>query len=321
MKVLVTGVAGFIGMHCARRLLSRGHVVTGIDNLGASHDVQLKRDRLALLEPQAGFSFERLDLVDRAGMAILFREQAFDAVIHLGAEPAARYSFENPLAYVDSNVGGMVSVLEGCRRHGVGHLIYASSYCVHGADASGGMPSFHAAAKRADETMAATYARLYGLPATGLRLFSVYGSWGRPDAAYYRFADAIRAGQPIELHNEGRMSRDFVHIDDVVELVERMLVQPPEVDAAGTPHRLYDLGRGRLERIADLVSHLERLTGRRASKLPLPMQPGEMEGVPAKLGDMARDFGFAPAIGLADGMEEFVAWHREYNVFQRTRRQ
>jgi len=322
MKILVTGAAGFVGFHSSVRLLAAGHEVVGIDNLNAYYDVNLKRGRLALLNGKSGFSFIRLDLADREGMAALFRQHQFDAVLHLGAQAGVRYSLENPFAYLDSNLVGMLTVLEGCRHNGVKHLVYASSSSVYGSNIK--LPfaiedrvdtpvSLYAATKRADELMAHTYAHLYGFPITGLRFFTVYGPWGRPDMAYYKFADAIMAGRPIDVYNHGDMRRDFTYIDDIVDAIEALLQQGPKVPDAGAPHKVYNLGHNHPEQLLHMIGLLEELLGRKAEKRMLPMQPGDVYATYADISDISRDYGYRTKTDLATGLHEFVTWYRSYH--------
>ncbi len=332
MKILVTGAAGFIGMHTARALLARGDEVVGVDNLNDYYDVRLKRDRIALLDAFGGFRFVRLDLADRAGVAQLFATEGFRRVIHLAAQAGVRYSLTNPLAYVDSNLVGFAHVLEGCRHAGVEHLVYASSSSVYGGNAR--MPfserdnvdhplSLYAATKKANELMAHTYSHLYRLPATGLRFFTVYGPWGRPDMALFLFTRAILEGRPIDVFNRGAMQRDFTYIDDIVEGVLRVADQPasadPNFDAlepdpatSCAPYRIYNIGNDRPLELTAYIDTLETALGIRAVKKLLPMQPGD---VPATWADTARlraAVGFAPATPVAIGVARFVEWYRGY---------
>ncbi len=274
MKYLVTGAAGFIGFHVAQRLCRDGHQVVGLDNLNDYYEVSLKEARLALLLPLPGFRFERMDLADRATMAALFARERFDRVIHLGAQAGVRYSLDNPFAYADSNLNGTLTVLEGCRHHGVQHLVYASSSSVYGLNeqmpfkTSDGVDhpvSLYAASKKANELMAHSYSHLYGLPTTGLRFFTVYGPWGRPDMALFKFVRAILSGEPIDIYNQGQLSRDFTHIDDIVEGVIRVADRPPQgdpawqgaADASPAPYRLFNIGHGSPVRLMDFVEAIE----------------------------------------------------------------
>ena len=332
MKVLVTGAAGFIGMHAAERLLARGDQVVGLDNLNDYYDVQLKRDRLTRLAPQPGFRFVKLDVADRAGMDSLFAEEKFDRVIHLAAQAGVRYSLQNPHAYVESNLVGFMNVLEGCRHHGVRHLVYASSSSVYGGNTK--MPfsehhsvdhpvSLYAATKKANELMAHTYSHLYGLPTTGLRFFTVYGPWGRPDMALFLFTKAMLEGRPIDVFNHGRMQRDFTYIDDIVEGVIRVLDRPAEPDAgfdadrpdpgrSRAPYRVFNIGnQGPVELMA-FIEAIEQALGVKAEKNLLPIQPGDVPATYADVSELAEWTGFHPGTPVAEGVKRFVAWYREY---------
>src|SRR5690606_15138350 len=322
MKILVTGAAGFVGFHTTSRLLGAGHEVVGIDNLNAYYDVGLKQGRLALLKDRPGFSFMKLDLADRAGMASLFQDHAFDLVLHLGAQAGVRYSLENPFAYLDSNLTGMLTVLEGCRHSGVKHLVYASSSSVYGSNTK--LPfatedrvdtpiSLYAATKKADELMAHTYAHLYRFPITGLRFFTVYGPWGRPDMAYYKFANAIMAGKPIDVYNHGDMRRDFTYIDDIVDAIEAIVAQGPKPSGTDVPHKVYNLGHNHPEQLLHMIELLERRLGKQAEKRMLPMQPGHVYATYADISDISRDYGYTTKTSLADGLEQFVSWYRSYH--------
>ncbi|MGH6946241.1 MAG: NAD-dependent epimerase/dehydratase family protein [Kiloniellales bacterium] len=323
MTLLVTGVAGFIGFHVADALLARGERVIGVDNLNDYYDPGLKQARLARLEGQPGFGFRRLDIAEDGALAALAGAQPEIAgVVHLAAQAGVRYSLENPQAYLHSNVTGQLQVLEACRRlPRLAQLVYASSSSVYGAneklpfsedDPVDRPTSIYAATKRAGELLAATYARLYGLPATGLRFFTVYGPWGRPDMAYWRFAEAILDGRPITLFNEGRMKRDFTYIDEVVAGVLAALDRPL---AAGEspPHRLYNLGNNRPVALGRFVEALELACGRKAERRLAPMQPGEVEATYADIGRARRDLGFEPKTGIEEGLKRFVGWFREWN--------
>ncbi|RMH53025.1 MAG: NAD-dependent epimerase [Zetaproteobacteria bacterium] len=331
--VLVTGAAGFIGFHLARRLLERGDRVVGIDNLNDYYEVALKQARLDQLTDRPGFTFHRLDLADRAGMEALFSAHRFDRVVHLAAQAGVRYSLTNPHAYVESNLVGFLHILEGCRQHEVAHLVYASSSSVYGANES--IPfsvhdnvdhpvSLYAASKKAGELMAHSYSHLYRLPTTGLRFFTVYGPWGRPDMAYFLFARAMVRGEPIKLFNHGAMQRDFTYIDDIVEGVVRVLDHIPAGDPAWdgaspdpgssrAPYRIYNIGRGQPVALTDFVALLEQALGVEANRQMLPMQPGDVPVTFADVADLARDVGYRPATSLEEGMARFVAWFREYS--------
>lgn len=331
MKALLTGVAGFIGMHVAQALLARGDEVVGIDNLNDYYDVQLKRDRLAQLEPQAGFRFRRLDLADQAGMAELFREGRFDRVVHLAAQAGVRYSLQNPGAYAQSNLVGFVNVLEGCRHHGVAHLVYASSSSVYGGntkmpfaeqDAVDHPVSLYAATKKANELMAHTYSHLYGLPTTGLRFFTVYGPWGRPDMAPFLFTRAILAGEPIKVFNHGDMRRDFTYIDDIVRGVvatlDRVPQPEPGLDASldpsrsAAPYRVFNIGHSEPVELLRFISTLEQALGCQAKQELLPMQPGDVPATYADTRALEEWTGVHPEVSIESGVARFVEWYRGY---------
>ena len=329
---LVTGAAGFIGFHVARRLCRRGDRVVGADNFNPYYDVRLKRDRAQLLAEFDNFSLAEIDLADRAAVERLFREEAFDVVIHLAAQAGVRYSLENPFAYVDSNLTGTMTVLEGCRRRQVKHLVYASSSSVYGTNTRQPFATSHnvdhpvslyAATKKANELMAHTYSHLYGLPTTGLRFFTVYGPWGRPDMALFKFTEAILAGRPIDVYNHGKMRRDFTYIDDVAEGVIRTADFPAAPDEAfdseaphpatsRAPYRVYNIGNNQPVELLTLIEVLESALGRKAEKNMLPMQPGDVPATCADVDDLAAAVGFRPATPIEQGVAEFVAWYREY---------
>ena len=333
MNILVTGAAGFIGFHTASRLLARGDTVIGFDNLGAYYDPKLKEDRLAQLRSHRNFTFIKGDLEDREAVAALFAAHRPARVIHLGAQPGVRYSLENPRAYIDSNIVGFLNVLEGCRGHRIEHLVYASSSSVYGANAR--MPfsvhqnvdhplSLYAATKKANELMAHTYAHLYGLPVTGLRFFTVYGPWGRPDMAPYIFTRKILAGEPIDVFNNGHHSRDFTYIDDVVEGVVRCCDrvatadprwsgEAPDPATSRAPYRLYNIGNHTPVKLLDFIASIETATGRTAKKNMLPMQPGDVPDTAADVDALKADVGFEPATPIAEGVARFVAWYRAYH--------
>jgi UDP-glucuronate 4-epimerase len=332
MKVLVTGVAGFIGLHVAQRLLARGDAVVGIDNLNAYYDPSLKAARLALLEGAPGFRFERLDVADGAALDALFARERFDRVVHLAAQAGVRHSIDNPLAYGRANLDGFLDVLEACRHHPVRHLVYASSSSVYGGNAK--MPfseadsvdhpvSLYAATKKANELMAHTYSHLYGTPTTGLRFFTVYGPWGRPDMAYFSFTRDILAGRPIALYNGGDMLRDFTYIDDIVDGVVAVLDKPAEPDPAfdpaaphpgrsRAPYRVFNIGNQEPVRLGDFVATIERALGMQAVKEFRPMQPGDVRATHADVSALAAWTGVSPATPLAAGIERFVEWYRRY---------
>ncbi len=329
MKYLVTGAAGFIGFHLAGRLCAEGHEVVGIDNLNDYYEVSLKEARLARLGPLPGFRFERLDLADRTAMAELFAREQFERVIHLGAQAGVRYSLDNPFAYADSNLTGTLTVLEGCRHHGVQHLVYASSSSVYGLNeqmpfkTSDGVDhpvSLYAASKKAGELMAHSYSHLYGLPTTGLRFFTVYGPWGRPDMALFKFVRAILKGEPIDIYNQGQLSRDFTHVDDIVEGIVRVADRPPvgdanwrgQTDASPAPYRLFNIGNGSPVRLLDFVEAIETALGKRAIRNMLPMQPGDVLATWADTEALFEATGYRPKVGLTEGVESFVKWYREY---------
>lgn len=331
-KYLVTGAAGFIGFHVSRRLLQRGDEVVGLDNLNDYYDVRLKNARLAQLDGSERFRFVRADLADRGALEPLFAEDAPEVVIHLAAQAGVRYSIENPHAYVDSNLVGFLNILEGCRHQGVRHLAYASSSSVYGANTK--LPfsvhdnvdhpvSLYAATKKANELMAHTYSHLYRLPTTGLRFFTVYGPWGRPDMALFKFTKAILAGQPIDVYNQGQMQRDFTYIDDIVEGVVRAADRVPEPNPAwsgdapdpGTslaPYKIYNIGNHQPVELLYFIEVLEGCLGRKAEKNLLPLQAGDVPATYADVDDLMRDVGFQPATPIEDGIARFVAWYREY---------
>jgi UDP-glucuronate 4-epimerase len=320
LNVLVTGAAGFIGMHTAARLCADGALVTGVDNYDPYYDVALKRARVARLLPLPGFRFEQLDLADAQATARLFRTGGFDAAIHLAAQPGVRHSLQNPEAYVVNNVLAFGHVLEGCRHAAIRHLVYASSSSVYGAnhvlpfseDQTVDHPvSLYAATKKANELMAHSYSHLYGLPTTGLRFFTVYGPWGRPDMSPMLFAKAILAGEPITVFNHGRMRRDFTYVDDIVEGVARVLGRPPARDG-GPPYAIYNIGNHTAVELETFIATLETLLRRAAVKRYAPMQPGDVPETYASIDRLGAATGFAPHTELADGLARFVAWYRDY---------
>jgi len=334
MKILVTGAAGFIGSAVCKALLKRGDQVTGIDNLSDYYEVSLKKDRLADIAKERGgvFDFEKLDLSDQPAIEQLFAGGAFDGVINLAAQPGVRYSIDHPRAYIESNVSGFLNVLEGCRHSGVGHLVYASSSSIYGANES--MPfsvqdntdhpvSLYAASKKSNELMAHAYAHLFGVPATGLRFFTVYGPWGRPDMAPVLFTRAILAGEPIKVFNHGKHRRDFTYIDDIVEGVVRALDRPatPDPDWSGSapnpatsnaPWRLYNIGSNNPVELGVFIETLENALGRKARKEFLPMQPGDVPATYADVESLVDDIGYKPKTGLEEGIGKFVDWYRDY---------
>lgn len=320
MKVLVTGVAGFVGMHVAERLLARGDDVLGLDNLNTYYDPTLKLARLARLTSSPRFEFVKLDVADRDGMAAIFARADIDSVVHLAAQAGVRYSIDNPAAYVDSNLVGFANVLEGVRRNPVVHLVYASSSSVYGANSK--LPfsvedpvdrpvSLYAATKKANELMAHTYAHLFRVPTSGLRFFTVYGPWGRPDMAYFKFTEAMLRGEPIDVYNEGRMRRDFTYIDDIVEGVLRVLDTPP-TSADDPPVRLLNIGNSRPVELLTFITTLERAVGRSAVKRMREMQPGDVPATYADVDALERLVGFRPSTTLEEGLRRFVEWYRGY---------
>jgi UDP-glucuronate 4-epimerase len=332
LKVLVTGAAGFIGMHVCERLLARGDRVVGLDNLNDYYDPRLKQARLARLEPRPGFSFVRLDVADRPGVERLFAEAGFDRVVHLAAQAGVRYSLQNPHAYVDSNVVGFMNILEGCRHHRVQHLVYASSSSVYGGNTA--MPfsehhavdhpvSLYAATKKANELMAHTYSHLFRLPTTGLRFFTVYGPWGRPDMALFLFTKAILEGRPIDVFNHGRMVRDFTYIDDiaagVVATLDRIATADPGYAPAtpdparsNAPYRVFNIGNHDPVQLMDFIEAIEQAAGRSATKNFLPMQDGDVPATHADVAELAAWTGITPRMPVAEGVKRFVAWYRSY---------
>jgi len=332
MKVLVTGAAGFIGMHVAERLLARGDTVVGLDNLNDYYDPKLKLSRLARLQATPGFDFVKADIADRAAMASLFEQGGFDRVVHLAAQAGVRYSLINPHAYVDSNLVGFVNILEGCRHNQVAHLAYASSSSVYGGNTalpfaeSQGVDhpvSLYAATKKANELMAHTYSHLYGLPCTGLRFFTVYGPWGRPDMALFLFTRAMIEGKPIQVFNHGRMQRDFTYIDDIVEGVLRVLDRAPVADASfdraapdparsWAPYRVFNIGNQGPAQLMDFIAAVEQAVGCTVVKEFLPMQPGDVQATYADVQHLTDWTGFSPGTPITEGVARFVAWYRQY---------
>lgn len=333
MQYLVTGAAGFIGFHVARRLLSEGETVLGVDNLNDYYDVALKEDRLGRLRGEAGFEFEKLDIADRAAMEDLFEGTSVDGVVHLAAQAGVRHSLEEPHTYVRSNLVGFLNVLEGCRHHDVPHLVFASSSSVYGAnekqpysvqDTVDHPVSLYAATKKSDELMAHAYANLYDLPVTGLRYFTVYGPWGRPDMAAYIFADRILRGEPIDVFNHGDMQRDFTYVDDVVEGTLRVLERPPDGDpdwdgsdpdpaTSHAPYRIFNIGRGDPVHLMDFIEALEEALGREAEKNFRPMQPGDIPSTHADVTGLEEAVGYRPRVSVEEGTRRFAEWFREYH--------
>jgi UDP-glucuronate 4-epimerase len=332
MHILVTGAAGFIGFHTSQKLLARGDTVTGLDNLNDYYEVSLKEARLAQLEAQPNFSFARASLEDREALEALFANNKFDAVINLAAQAGVRYSLENPHAYIDSNIVGFTNILECCRHHEVGHLVYASSSSVYGMNSA--MPfsvhdnvdhpiSLYAASKKANELMAHTYSHLYGLPTTGLRFFTVYGPWGRPDMALFLFTKAIMAGEPIKVFNEGKMQRDFTYIDDIVEGVVRVMDQPaapnpnwnsaePDPGTSSAPYRIFNIGNNNPVQLMDYIAAVENALGQKAEMELLPMQPGDVPATYADIEALEAAVGYRPGTPIEEGVSRFIDWYRAY---------
>ena len=329
---LVTGVAGFIGFHLSRRLLNNGHRVIGVDCLSDYYDVTLKQARLDLLQKSGDFSFEKLDLADRAAVERLFADSQFDTVIHLAAQAGVRYSLENPHSYLDCNLTAFLNMLEGCRHQQTPHLVYASSSSVYGSNTQ--MPfsihdsvdhpiSLYAATKKANELMAHSYSHLYRLPTTGLRFFTVYGPWGRPDMALFKFTKAILAGEPIDIYNHGKMRRDFTYIDDIVEGIVRVAARIPETNPdwsgdhpdPGTsmaPWAVYNIGNNQPVELLHMIEVLEDCLGQKAKRNLLPMQPGDVPATCADIDALMEDVGFAPSTSIETGVSRFVEWYRSY---------
>ena len=332
MKILVTGAAGFIGMHVSQLLLARGDTVVGLDNLNDYYDPRLKRDRLARLTHHARFSFIRMDVADRDGMAKLFAAERFDRVVHLAAQAGVRYSLVNPQAYIDSNIVGFTNVLEGCRYNDVQHLAYASSSSVYGSNTQ--MPfseshnidhpvSMYAATKKANELMAHTYSHLFGLPTTGLRFFTVYGPWGRPDMALFLFTKAIIEERPIDVYNHGKMVRDFTFVDDIAEgvvrVLDRVATPDPDFDAArpdpsrsSAPYRVFNIGNNDPVKLMDFIEAIESAVGKTAQRNYMPLQDGDVPATYADVSQLSEWTGFTPATPVREGVARFVAWYREY---------
>ncbi|MFA5180316.1 MAG: NAD-dependent epimerase [Syntrophales bacterium] len=331
-EILITGAAGFIGFHLSRRMLAMGRTVVGIDNLNPYYDIRLKEDRLQMLQEHDDFRFIRLDIADREALSSLFAREKPRLVIHLAAQAGVRYSLTNPYAYLDSNLSGFLNILEGCRGVKADHLVFASSSSVYGANTR--MPfsvhdnvdhpvSLYAATKKANELMAHAYAALYKIPCTGLRFFTVYGPWGRPDMALFLFTRAILADEPIDVYNEGRMERDFTYIDDIVEGIVRVLERTPTPDPAWdgahpdpatsfAPYKIYNIGNNQPVALLDFIATLENRLGKKAKLNLLPMQPGDVPATYADVGDLMADVGFKPATSIGAGISRFVDWYREY---------
>ena len=332
MKILLTGAAGFIGSHVSRLLLDRGDTVIGLDNLNAYYDPQLKRDRLSRLTVDADFRFVPMDVEDRSRMPALFEAERFDRVVHLAAQAGVRHSLIDPHAYIDSNIVGFTNILEGCRHNGVEHLVYASSSSVYGGNTE--MPfseqhgvdhpvSLYAATKKANELMAHTYSHLFQLPTTGLRFFTVYGPWGRPDMALFMFTKAILAGEPIKVFNHGRMVRDFTYVDDIATGVVHTLDRPPQADpgydkaradvaTSWAPYRVFNIGNHQPVPLMDFIAAIERHTGKTAEKVLMDIQPGDVPATYADVSALAQWTGFRPTTLIDEGVGRFVAWYRNY---------
>jgi UDP-glucuronate 4-epimerase len=332
MRILVTGAAGFIGYHLTERLLGRADSVVGLDNFNSYYDVTLKEARVKRLEGKKGFTFTRTDLADRAAMAKVFESGRFDAIVNLAAQAGVRYSLENPYAYVEANVAGFMNVLEGARRHGTGHLVYASTSSVYGLNSK--LPleedqntdhpvSLYAATKKANEAMAHSYAHLFNVPCTGLRFFTVYGPWGRPDMALFKFTKGILADEPIPVFNEGKMVRDFTYVDDIVEGVVRVIDRPPEADSkwdakhpkpdtSSAPWRVYNIGNNQRVELMRYIQAIEAALGKKAKLEMLPMQPGDVMATEADTSALEALTGFRPKTPVEEGVRRFVEWYRAY---------
>lgn len=328
MEILITGAAGFVGYHLAVRLLSDGHQVVGIDNLNSYYDVALKQARLDQLLPHDRFQFHKIDLCDQAALLQLFESHSFEFVVNLAAQAGVRYSLQNPQAYIDSNLTGFINILEACRYHPVKHLVFASSSSVYGAntkipfavtDSVDHPVSLYAATKKSNELIAHAYSHLYGIPTTGLRFFTVYGTWGRPDMAYFKFVQAIEQGKPIEVYNFGKLQRDFTYIDDIIEGVVRVMHRIPTVNTnpalnSQAAYKLYNIGNNNPVELLTFIETIEAALGKTAIKNFLPMQPGDVLTTYADVDDLMQDVGFQPATPLAQGIQEFVKWYRDYTT-------
>ncbi len=330
MKILVTGSAGFIGFHLSKRLLMEGQQVIGIDNLNPYYDVKLKQSRLAMLENFERFRFFEMDIADRKGMEKIFAENFFDRVVNLAAQAGVRYSIENPHVYIDANINGFINILEGCRQSKVGHLVFASSSSVYGLNTTKPFSvhhnvdhpiSLYAATKKSNELMAHTYSYLYQIPSTGLRFFTVYGPWGRPDMALFLFTKAILDGKPIQVFNYGEMERDFTYIDDIIEGVIRIMELIPEKNpiwsgdspdpgTSPAPYRIYNIGNNHPVSLMAFIETIERALGKKAQKEFLPIQPGDVPSTYADVNDLIEDAGFKPETSIQEGIEKFVRWYR-----------
>ncbi|MEC4984513.1 MAG: NAD-dependent epimerase [Oscillatoria sp. PMC 1068.18] len=323
VRILVTGAAGFVGFHLSQRLISRGDTVIGLDNLNSYYDVSLKKDRLSELEKLPRFSFYKLDLADRENMAKLFTQEQFDVVAHMAAQAGVRYSLENPYAYLDSNLVGFMNIIEGCRHAKIKHLVFASSSSVYGKNKK--IPfavednvdypiSLYAATKKANELMAHSYSHLYNIPTTGLRFFTVYGPWGRPDMAVFLFTKAILENKPIKVFNHGQMQRDFTYVDDIVEGVVRVIDQipTPQNEKTSAPYKVYNIGNNQPIELMEMIETIEACLGKKAIKNMLPMQPGDVPITYADVDDLMQDVGFRPNTPLKVGIEKFIDWYRAY---------
>ncbi|XHU95371.1 MAG: NAD-dependent epimerase [cyanobacterium endosymbiont of Rhopalodia gibba] len=321
MQILITGVAGFIGYHLAQRLLIEGHQIYGIDNLNDYYDVTLKKARLEQLLCQKNFEFSRLDISHRSLMIELFKKYSFEYVIHLAAQAGVRYSLENPEAYIDSNLVGFANILEGCRHNFINHLVFASSSSVYGSNKK--VPfsvtdnvdrpvSLYAATKKANELMAYAYSHLYRIPITGLRFFTVYGPWGRPDMAYFKFVRAITEKKPIEVYNYGGMKRDFTYIDDVIEAMVRIIPKSPLNTLNQPPYKIYNLGKNNPVELKEFIETIEIALNMKAVKNFLPMQPGDVVSTYADIDELVNDIGFRPTTKITQGLQQFVAWYQEF---------
>ena len=332
MNILVTGAAGFIGFHLCLALLKKGHKIVGLDNINDYYETKLKEDRVAILKKDSNFSFVKADLADKSAINKAFDETNFDRVINLGAQAGVRYSLQNPDAYINSNIVGFLNILEACRHHKTAHLVYASSSSVYGMNTS--MPfsvhdnvdhpvSLYAATKKSNELMAHTYSHLFGLPTTGLRFFTVYGPWGRPDMAPFLFTKAILEGKPIKVFNNGQMKRDFTYVDDIVEGVVRvadLIPQPnqeydcksPDPSTSKAPYKIYNIGNNQPIELLKFIETIEEKTGKKAEKIFMPMQPGDVVATYADVSDLMKDTGFSPSTPLNIGIGKFVDWYRDY---------
>lgn len=320
-RILITGAAGFIGFHLSRALLNKNYEIIGFDNLNNYYDVSLKNARLDILGNYRGFTFVKGDLADEAAVNGLFERYKIEIVVNLAAQAGVRYSIENPKAYIDSNITGFFNILEGCRHNPVKHLVYASSSSVYGnqkktpfsvSDSVDKPISLYAATKKSNELMAYTYSHLYGIPATGLRFFTVYGPFGRPDMAYFSFTNKLYSGETVKVFNNGDMYRDFTYVDDIVKGIMSMLTKPPEKDENGARHKVYNIGNNTPVKLLDFIGILEKETGITAQKEFLPMQAGDVYQTYADVTDLMRDFDFRPSTPLEHGLKEFVKWYKEF---------